>query len=894
VEFRILGPLELVEDGRRVELSGGRQRTLLALLLLHANEVVSVDRLIDGLWGERPPATAAKVLQNAVSQLRRSLGDNLIVTRAPGYVLHVEPEAIDAHRFESLLQDGRSRLAAGQAEEASRILRDGLALWRGRPLDEFAYEPFAETEAARLEELRLRALEERLDADLALGRHADVVGELERLVAEQPLRERPRRQLMLALYQSGRQAEALQAYQDGRRLLAEEIGLEPGPALQQLEKQILTRDPVLEPPPEVPLTFPSVRTPSRANLPAAPTTFIGRQEELGHVLALLSRRNTRLLTITGAGGSGKTRLAIEAAAKLAADFHDGASFVDLAPLRDPTLVMATVARVLGTRDDVAADLRDKHLLLVLDNFEHVLPAALHVSGLLAACPNVKALVTSREPLHLAGEQEYGLAPLALPDALALFTQRAHLRRHDLTASEVDGEICRRLDCLPLGIELAAARLKVLEPEALLARLERRLPLLVGGPRDAPRRQQTLRATIEWSYELLSSDEQGLLSRLSVFAGGWTLDAAEAVCDADVDTMQSLVDKCLAARAGERFHMLDTIREFSLELLERGGGAVDLRRRHAEYQLRLAGELGARRRGPRPEVSLEEFEREDENMRAALEWLLEADPEKALRLALHLDGYWWMRDRLLECDHWLTNALRRADTADPILRADALREAGDTAAALGDDERARRLYEESLSLAVEIGATREIASALINLGRAEEGLALYREVGWQPGIARTLHQLADAARDLRNFERATTLYGESIALWRHLGIVWGLKNALVGRGDCDLDQDLLQEAQASYKEALGIATIVGSELSVAYCLGGLAAVAAKRESVEVAARLWGAVESIETANNVELFAPGRARYERLVEPASQAMPRAFAEGRRLTLAAAVTYALESMD
>jgi DNA-binding SARP family transcriptional activator/streptogramin lyase len=263
VEFRILGPLELVEDGRPVELAGGRQRTLLALLLLRANEVVSTDRLIDGLWGDRPPATAAKVLQNAVSQLRRSLGDNLILTRAPGYLLRVEPDAIDARRFEALLEDGRRTLAEGDAAEAAQTLREGLGMWRGPPLDKFAYEPFAAAEAARLDELRMRALEERIEADLALGRHADLVGELERFVAEHPLRERPRGQLMLALYRSGRQAEALRAYEEGRRHLAEELGLEPGAALQQLEKQILTRDPALEPP--------GVREPSEQRRRAATT-----------------------------------------------------------------------------------------------------------------------------------------------------------------------------------------------------------------------------------------------------------------------------------------------------------------------------------------------------------------------------------------------------------------------------------------------------------------------------------------------------------------------------------------------------------------------------------------------------------------------------------------------
>ncbi|HET6617205.1 MAG TPA: BTAD domain-containing putative transcriptional regulator [Gemmatimonadota bacterium] len=253
MEFRILGPLEVVEEGQPIDVAGGRQRALLALLLLHANEVVSRDRLIDGLWKERPPATAPKVLQNAVSQLRRSLGDNLIVTRPPGYLLRVDPDTIDAHRFEALLEDGRRMLAAGETEQAAAILREALALWRGRALDEFTYEPFAEAEVARLHELRLRALEERVEADLALGRHTDLVAELERLVAEQPLQERSRAQLMLALYRSDRQAEALRVYEDGRRLLASELGLEPGAALRRLEKQILTRDPNLEAPPVVPL-----------------------------------------------------------------------------------------------------------------------------------------------------------------------------------------------------------------------------------------------------------------------------------------------------------------------------------------------------------------------------------------------------------------------------------------------------------------------------------------------------------------------------------------------------------------------------------------------------------------------------------------------------------------
>ena len=640
--------------------------------------------------------------------------------------------------------------------------------------------------------------------------------------------------------------------------------------------------------------FPPLRTLAHTDLPPQPTLFVGREEELRRVLELLGRPQTRLLTITGAGGSGKTRLALQAAAELADDFGDGVWFVDLAPLRDPALVLPTLARVVGARDDVAADLGGKRLLLVLDNFEHVLAAGVEVSRLLAACPNAKALVTSREPLRLFGEQEYALAPLSLPDAIALFTQRARLVRHDLATSDAVGEICRRLDCLPLAIELAAARVKVLEPEALLARLGRRLPLLVGGPLDLPERQRTLRATIEWSYELLSPKEQRLLSRLSVFARGWTLDAAAAVCDADLDTLQSLVDKCLVSREGERFLLLDTIREFGLDLLERSGDASELQHRHAEHQLRLAGELADLRRGPNPEASLDEFEREDENMRAALEWLLDADPEKALRLVVYLDGYWWMRDRLRECDYWLTNALSRAESADPVFRADALREAADTAFAIGDEKRASQLYEESLAIAEQAGAKKEIAAALHNLGRAEEALALYREIGWEPGVAITLHRLASGARDLGDFARARALYEESIALWRRLGIVWGLKNVLIAVGDCALEQGLMDEAAEDYREGLEIAVRVGSELSVAYCLGGLSAVAAAGGRAEVAARLWGAVESIESAHDVELAESQRTRYKRLVRSALAAAQPALEDGRGLALSAAVAYALEPRD
>jgi predicted ATPase/class 3 adenylate cyclase len=638
--------------------------------------------------------------------------------------------------------------------------------------------------------------------------------------------------------------------------------------------------------------FPPLATRTDTNLPVPPTLFVGRDDELGEVSELLSRPETRLVTITGPGGSGKTRLALRTAEGSQDEFPDGVWFVDFAPLDDPALVLPTIARVVGARDEVAAHLGDKRLLLVLDTFEHVAAAALEISRLLSACPGVQVLATSREPLHIAGEQEYGLRSLSVPDAVVLFRQRARLVRDDVPLSAVDEKICRRLDCLPLAIELAAARVKVLEPEELLVRLEHRLPLLVLGPRDLPERQRTLRATIDWSYRLLSLEEQRLLAGLSVFVGGFTAAGAEEVCGAGIDALQSLIDKSFIELERGRLRMLDTIREFALELLEGSGRADETRRRHAEHALRLAAEFEERRGDW--EAHLASLNRDDDDLRAAAEWLVQADPDKALQLVVDLARYWGLQDRQHECDYWLTKAIQRARAADPTLRSIALRIAGDTAFFLGDEERARRLFHEALAIAAEAEAKKEMAAALINLGRAEEGLALYREVGWGPGVAVTLHRLADAARDRGDFARARLLYAESVAAWRRLGIAWGLGNVLHGFADCALDQRSLDEATALYREALRIAVDGPSELRVAYCLAGLAAVAAAKRRKEVASRLWGGVELIERVHDVQLQRRERARYERLVRPMLRTEEEAPESDQTPTLAAVVASALEFPD
>ena len=456
-------------------------------------------------------------LHGYVSRLRRLLGAGRLETRPPGYVLRVAPDELDLHRFRELLAQDRH-------EEA-------LALWRGPPLADLAFEDFAQSEIARLEELRLAAMEGRFERELADGRHAELVGELAAAVRAHPLRERLAGQLMLALYRSGRQAEALDAYRDARTTLVEELGLEPGEELQRAAAP----DPRARPRARF-----HAQTAAGPSCPASLTSFVGRRRELEEVRALLARPGVRLLTLTGAGGTGKTRLALEVARAVAGEFADGARFVAAGGrARSRSCCRPAIAQALGLQPEPAvsrsrtrssAFLADRELLLVLDNLEHLLDATPLATELLAAAPGLTILATSRTHLNLYGETEYAVPPLsAREDAVALFADRAAAVRPDFAVTDAVAEICARLDGLPLAIELAAARIRTLAPAEILARLERRLELLTDGPRDVPARQRTLRDTLLWSYDLLAPAEQRLFARLAVFAGGWPLEAADGVC-----------------------------------------------------------------------------------------------------------------------------------------------------------------------------------------------------------------------------------------------------------------------------------------------------------------------------------------------------------------------------
>ena len=611
VDIRILGPIEARVDGEVLPLGGLRERALLALLALSPGQTISTDRLIDELWGEDLPANPSNALQASVSRLCRAVGSDTVVTRAPGYFLDVSPEAVDAARFKALVD-----AAGGETDPAvrSRLFGEALSLWRGRAFAEFPFEEFAQREGSALEELRLAAIEGRIAADLESGGGAELVPELEQLVAAHPLRESLRASLMLALYRAGRQAEALRAYTAARDVLGEELGIEPGPELRVLEESILMQDPSLRP--AQPDATPA---PPRAKLPARLASFVGREEEMAEVAAAFA--TSRLVTLTGAGGAGKTSLAIEVGRLRQAECSDGVWLVELAPVTDSTLVADTLVTALqleqasgfgaGASPDadslatVVEYLRARRTLLILDNCEHVIEAAATVvETILLGCPSVEILATSRDRLAIPGELLWRVPSLGVTsgssDAIKLFVERAHAVSPSFSPglAEIDhiGDICNKVDGMPLAIELAAARVRSLPVEEIALRLDRDIGILRGGPRGAVQRQQTMRGTIDWSYQLLPPKEADLFASLSVFHGSFALEGAEAAASPELfevpevlNSLERLIDSSMVApisvEAAGRYRMLETLRVYAAEKLAGANNTDAAMRRLLEYFLR---------------------------------------------------------------------------------------------------------------------------------------------------------------------------------------------------------------------------------------------------------------------------------------------------------------------
>ena len=639
VRVRILGPLQVEDESGPLAVGGPKPRTLLAVLLVAAGGVVPADRLVDALWGDVPPPGATTALRAYASRLRGVLGPAAPLRhRPPGYSLTLDGATLDAAEFEQLVGSARAAAAAGDHARALAELDAALALWRGDALAEFADDDFAAATVARLTELRASALEDRAEALLAVGRTAEAIPELETLVRRHPSRERPAVALMRALYATGRQADALAAYHELRARLDDELGVEPAAPAKALYRRILLHDPAL------------AAAPRQGNLPRRASGFVGRDSEVDRVLAAL--RAGPLVTLTGVGGAGKSRLAVEVAARDQARFPDGAWLCELAAVPDSSPVGHVVAAALriqqrsglSIEQTVTEYLRMRTLLLVVDNCEHVLThAARLIADIVQHCPQVVVLATSREALGVEGEQLWPVPPLPVEDATELFLQRARAVspdvRLDPVAADAVATICARLDGLPLGIELAAARMRVMSPVEIARRLEE-APLL-GGGRGTVARHQSLVAAIEWSYRLLPEAEQQLFRSMSVFAGGADLRAVHRVADPSateddaLDRLTRLVDRSMVVAASgihSRYRLLETLRAYGRSRTEAEGVDVALARRHATYYVELAERAAQGVQGADERAWVEEVVADYDNLRAAfVQSCTDRDGDLAVRL-----------------------------------------------------------------------------------------------------------------------------------------------------------------------------------------------------------------------------------------------------------------------
>jgi len=648
--------------------------------------------------------------------------------------------------------------------------------------------------------------------------------------------------------------------------------------------------------------FPPLKSLNATNLPVASNPLVGRDRELAE-LAALFRDSARLVTLIGAGGSGKTRLGLQVAAELVEDFPGGVFFVPLAGVEQPDLVKSTVAATIGVRE--LADLRDRHALILVDNFEHLLDAAPAVGSLLSAAPHTRVLVTSRAPLRVDGEQEYALEPLPDADAIELLTQRARAVRWDFEPDEVAREICRRLDGLPLALELAASRLRSLGSAALLERLDRRLPLLTGGRRDAPDRQRTLRATIEWSYDLLPQELHRTFERLAIFAGTFSLESAEVVAEATLDDLDALVEASLLKAVGEdRFLMLETIREFAGERFEAADDLEEVGRRHAEHYLRLAeaANLSGEAEGA---VEHDVAERELDNFRKALAWALAGgDVAAGLRLLIALETFWVARDPF-EGRSWFAALFERAKDVPRDLRARALLTYGGLVFIVGEFEQGARLYEESLAEYAAIGDERGRANVLHRLANsalaeddyvraralAEESLEIYRRFGSRQGEAVSLGTIANVEWRTGNHEFALELAEKSAAMAAETGFLWWQIGMLYDLCEWSFESARPDEAHRFGREALELAHRIGDRMHGVYLLALLARGAAEDGRLERAGFLWGALEAEEKRGIVGQWEGERELYAApVLAHAGDDFERGRTAGRGLSLDDAVGVAL----
>ncbi|MFD7704500.1 BTAD domain-containing putative transcriptional regulator [Streptomyces caelestis] len=905
VRYRILGTTQALRpDGTVVPVGGARLRALLTVLALRPGRAVPVALLVDEVWDGDPPADATGALQALVGRLRRTLGPDEIASVDGGYRLTAAPDDIDLHRFERLAGDGLRALADGDPAKAAAVLDDALALWRGPALTGL---PDRTADAARLEARHLDVLRARHTAALALGEAERSLPELTALCDGHPLDEPLQALRLRALRDTGRTAEALAAYEDVRRLLADRLGSDPGTELRALHAELLKPGPA-----------PASRAPGSAppgNLRARLTSFVGREADIGTIRADLAA--ARLVTLLGPGGAGKTRLSQEAAETVRQSVPDGVWLAELAPVDDPDAVPEAVLTAVGARETVlygagAESMRavtDRHddpverlaehcgprrMLLILDNCEHVVEAAAHlVETLLERCPRLTVLATSREPLGVRGELLRPVEPLPEPVALRLLAERGAAARPGFRTDADDdtaaacAEICRRLDGLPLAIELAAARLRMLTPRQIADRLDDRFRLLTSGSRTVLPRQQTLRAVVDWSWDLLDADERDVLVRLSVFAGGCDLTAAEAVCGpAALDALGSLVDKSLVVAApsddgGMRYRLLETVAEYAGERLDESGRRPEAERAHLTYFREVARTTEPMLRGPHQVAAIALLEREYENVRTALRHaLVLRDEQEALCITLSLVWYWQMRDLRIEARNWCAEVMalapdpfaepvrpaaplwQRCTDAPPPMTGELLAEArrGVHLAHLAhmdtelDDWQTPQaqhklrlvgatyepgmpqvcrppglLWVFAVMLTGDMERLRHVVDAAIRTCRANPGFEWELASNLQLR-ANFLANRSDWAGDARRDA------DEALEIHRRLGDAWGIAEALSARGEARERAGAYQDAAADYEAAIEYADRLGARAHAAVLTARLGSALLETDEAERGERL----------------------------------------------------------
>ncbi|MBI3659491.1 tetratricopeptide repeat protein, partial [Candidatus Acetothermia bacterium] len=902
LRVKLFGRFEVWRDEALVPAQAwGRHKTLslLKILLTDRGKIFIPDQLIEALFPDLEPAKAAKNLYGRIGELRYALEPNLdksldshyiVSKRQGGYSFSKDSSCwLDTEEFQKKVETAYASERAGRWPEALETYRQAIELYQGDFLAEDLYEEWTITPRRHWRELYLTALSQCAECHARMGEYSQALEQCQKALKTEPGRESVYRQKMLYHSIAGQHSEALKVYSECLKVLQAHLNVKPSPETCTLHEQILRGNLSSE-------GYPPPAGPARHNLPSSVTSFIGREREIVKVKWLLN--TTRLLTLTGAGGSGKTRLALQVSASMVKDYSDGVWWVELASISDPKLVPQAIASALGVREtqqcsltDALSDyLKSKQMLLVLDNCEHLISACAHMTEtLLHTCPDLQVLATSREALGIAGETVWQVPPLvqldahdSLPlkilkqyEAISLFVERALSSQPEfgLTLQNAPAvmQICQKLDGLPLAIELAAARVKVLSVTEIAARLDDRFRLLTSGSRTALPRQQTLQAAMDWSYDLLSSAEQTLLRRLSIFAGGFTLEAVETICARDdlrkgdsrialteiLDLLTHLIDKSLVLvdqRDGEtRYRLLETVRQFGREKLLDSKEESVLRERHLDWFLALAEKAESELQGPAQSSWLERLEQEQDNLRSALEYAKDRrKTEAGLRMVTALSAFWLVRGYLTEGRSQVASVLAQAGSLKrTITSAKALNAAGTLAEGQGDYLTARSYHEESLAIFRGLGGERDMAKTLQNLGSiawkqgeytrarslSEEGLNLSRKLGDAAGIAILLNNLGLIARAQGEYTQAKAFYEESLEINTKLGNKQAISYLFNNLGSVAENQGDYQTARTLYEKSLALRRELGDKPGIANSLNNLGSVALKQSDYASAHALY---------------------------------------------------------